>query len=86
MVDVIDTKKRKLTDAGDSRRLSPVKDWLDILGFTGEDEVVTALLHTEKYGFFFGAWKEGEQPDMEEINEEELRDLTDKVDILDDTE
>lgn len=67
MTRIISEQKRSLTDAGDSKRLSIVKEWIQMLGFEDEDKVVTALLHTEKHGFFFGAWKEGEQPDMDSL-------------------
>ena len=70
MVNTLATKFRSLTDAGDSKRISIPKDWLEILGFTEEEEeVVTAVLHS-KHGTFFGAWVDGEQPDLSDIAEE----------------
>lgn len=83
MVDIISTATRSLTNAGDSRRVSVVKEWLSILGFDDAENVETAVLYTEKHGFFFGAWLEDEQPDLEDLDEEELKNLSEKVDVLD---
>lgn len=81
MVEIISKSERSLTDAGDSKRVSVAKDWLEILGFKNEKTVVTAVLKG-KHGFFFGAWIEGDQPDLDQFDTEELEDLTEKVDIV----
>ena len=73
MSEIIGKDTRKLTDAGDSKRVSINKSWLQILGFDEVDEVETAIVRG-KYGLFFGAWIEGEQPEIEDLEE--------KVDIL----
>lgn len=86
MVEIISTARRSLSDAGDSRRVSIAKDWLDILGFNETDEVETALLYTEKHGFLLGAWLPEEQPDIEDLNKQAIQKLDDRVELLDESE
>jgi len=81
MTKIISKKKRSLTDAGNSKRISIVKEWLQILEIEDEEEVVTALLYTDKHGFFFDAWKEDEQPDLDDLEQKVSVDLGDDVDI-----
>jgi len=83
MVKIISTLVRSLTDSGSSRRISINETWIDILGFNNEEEIETAILYTEKHGFFFGAWKKDEQPDAEDISDEKLQQVADKVEVLD---
>jgi len=83
MVEIISTDERSLSDAGDSKRISIVKSWLSILGFEDKEDVQTALLYTEKHGFLFGAWCLEDQPDLEDLNEKEIKNVAEKVDILD---
>lgn len=75
MTNLLDTNSQSIVGIGNSKGVIIPKTYRRIAGMESEGTDVKVALIRSKYGIFVGTFLPGEQPDLDEVEEELLEEL-----------